>query len=273
MADSLHEEGSFRSGMPYNRFGRGKRILVIFQGLMFENRPISGFMAKTFARMYDSLLEDYTVYLVNRRPGLPEGSTLKGIAYEYAETIREEFGGPVDVLGISTGGSIVQHFAADHPELVRKLVIHSSAYTLNDRAKEGQMRAARLAERKKWRAAYAALMGISLPRGPARYFLRPFYALMSLFGGAFFGKPEDPSDVVVTIEAEDKHDFKERLGEIKAPTLVVAGDKDPFYTEDLFRETAEGIPGSKLILYEGMGHPAGGKRFKEDLKTFLVGKV
>ena len=164
----------------------------------------------------------------------------------------------------------MQHFAADHPELVRKLVIHSSAYMLSEPAKEGQMRVARLAERKKWRAAYAALMGVSLPKGPAGYLLKPLFFVISLFGGAFFGKPEDPSDTVTTIEAEDKHDFKDRLHEIQAPTLVIAGDKDPFYTVDLFRETAEGIPDSKLILYEGMGHPAGGKRFKRDLKDFLA---
>jgi pimeloyl-ACP methyl ester carboxylesterase len=72
--------------------------------------------------------------------------------------------------------------------------------------------------------------------------------------------PEDPSDLVVTVEAEDKHSFKERLSEITAPTLVVAGDRDAYYPEELVRETAEGIPNARLILYEGMGHPASGQR-------------
>jgi pimeloyl-ACP methyl ester carboxylesterase len=81
--------------------------------------------------------------------------------------------------------------------------------------------------------------------------------------------PKDPSDLVITIEAEDKHDFKDRLGEISAPTLVVAGKRDPYYTETLFRETAEGIPNARLILYPGMGHPASGKQFGRDVLTFL----
>jgi pimeloyl-ACP methyl ester carboxylesterase len=66
------------------------------------------------------------------------------------------------------------------------------------------------------------------------------------------------------------NDFKERLAQITAPTLVVAGDKDPFYSETLFRETAEGIPNARLILYEGMGHPASGKCFRQDVLSFLL---
>jgi pimeloyl-ACP methyl ester carboxylesterase len=50
---------------------------------------------------------------------------------------------------------------------------------------------------------------------------------------------------------------------------VIAGDKDPFYTPGLFRETAEGIPNSKLVLYENMGHPAMGEEFKAELAGFL----
>jgi len=50
---------------------------------------------------------------------------------------------------------------------------------------------------------------------------------------------------------------------------VIAGDKDPFYSETLFRETAEGIPNAKLILYPGMGHPASGKQFRQDVLAFL----
>jgi pimeloyl-ACP methyl ester carboxylesterase len=90
-------------------------------------------------------------------------------------------------------------------------------------------------------------------------------------GGLLFGAPKDPSDLIVTIEAEYNHNFKARLAQITAPTLVIAGDKDPFYTETLFRETAEGIPNAKLILYKGMGHPAFGKQFHRDVLLFLKG--
>jgi pimeloyl-ACP methyl ester carboxylesterase len=180
---------------------------------------------------------------------------------DYAMMVKDEFGKPVDVIGVSTGGSIAQHFAADHPDLVRKLIIHSSAYTLSDLTKSVQMRVGYLASQRRWRAAYAAMVS------PTRY-PKPVIWIGSFLAGTF-GAPDDPSDLVVTIEAEDKFNFKERLAQIKAPTLVVAGDKDPFYPETLFRDTAEGIPNARLILYKGMGHPAGGKQFRRDVLMFL----
>ena len=80
--------------------------------------------------------------------------------------------------------------------------------------------------------------------------------------------PPDPSDGLVEIEAEDKHDFKERLAEIKVPTLVIGGENDCFYP---IRETAARIPSARLILYKNAGHMAIMKRqFGEDVLAFLT---
>jgi pimeloyl-ACP methyl ester carboxylesterase len=261
--------GYFHNGLPFNRVGRGPRNLVIFQGLVFENRPLPVWMARLYSMYYKYLEEDYTTYIVLRKPGLPDGYSMQNMADDYAAMIKDEFGEPVDVMGASTGGSIAQHFAADHPNLLRKLIIHSSAYILSDSTKKVQMRVGYLARQREWRAAYATLVSPMLPHsGAMMYAARPVVWIGSLLAG-LFGAPEDPSDLLVTIEAEDKHNFKERLGQISAPTLVVAGDKDPFYPETLFHETAEGIPNARLILYKGMGHPASGKKFRRDVLMFL----
>lgn len=271
MSETNSSSGYFNCGMPYNKYGTGPKTLIIFQGLVFENKPLSSMMSTQFTKMYGGLENDYTIYVVNRKPGMAEGMTMTDIANEYADMVREEFGGPMDVLGISTGGSLVQHFAADHPELVRKLVIHSAAHTLNEKAKQGQMLVAKLARQKKWWKAYATLMGVSLPeRGLKKALLKSFYGFIALFGGMIFGKPKQhPFDVAVTIEAEDTHAFKGRLHEITAPTLLIAGAKDPFYSPELFRETAAGIPDCKLLLYPNMAHPAMGREFKVELAAFL----
>lgn len=269
MKQSSASAGYFRSGLPYNRSGHGPRPLVVFQGLGFENRPATGPEAWMNALLYRSLDKDFTVYGVNRKPGLPAGCSMKDISDDYAVMVREEFGEAIDVIGLSTGGSLVQHFAADHGDLVHRLVIHSAAYTLSDEAKRLQLQVAALARERRWRQAYAALFRAMVPgKGITRFPSRVFVWLGSLLAG-WLAAPKDPSDLVITIEAEDKHDFKGRLAEIKAPTLVVAGDRDPFYTEALFRDTAAGIPDARLILYAGMGHPASGKQFGRDLLAFL----
>lgn len=264
--------GYFRSGLPYNRFGHGARTLVIFQGLVFENKPLAGLLLPLFSGIYTFLFrdKDYTTYIVNRKPGLPDGYTMQNMSDDYATMIKEEFGKPVDVIGISTGGSIAQHFAADHPDLILKLIIHSSAYALCDSGMNGEMEIGHLVRQHQWRSAYATFVSPMFPQnGIKKYLSKPLVWLASVIGGILFGAPEDPSDMVATIEAEYKHNFKDRLGQIKAPTLVIGGDKDPFYTEALFRETAEGIPNAKLIIYRGMGHPASGNQFHRDVLSFL----
>lgn len=260
MAPPQPTAGYFRSGLPHNRFGRGPRPLVVVQGLTFENKPQPGLATG----MYRFLGDDYTVFSVVRKPGLPRGYTLADMAADYAAMIREEFGGPVDVIGVSTGGSIVQPLAADHPDVVRRLVIHSSAHRLSDPARAAQLEVGRLAGQRRWREAWAVLLRFML--GQSRRARVQAWLASTILS---FSTPADPSDLVITILAEDQFNYREQLARIAAPTLVIAGDRDPFYTPALFRETAAGIPNARLILYPGIGHPASGRQFKQDVLAFL----
>jgi len=256
--------------LPRNRLGRGPGRLVVFQGMQFENRPLSGLPLRFLRGLYRPLEADYTIDVVTRRPGLPAGYSLRDMSNDYATMIREALGGPVDLIGLSTGGLIAQHFAADHPDRVRRLVLHSSAHSLSDEAKQLQVRVGDLARERRWRAAYAALFAFMTARGAGvGRMARVVGWLASPLGGPLLGRPADPSDMLVTYAASNEHDFRGRLAEINAPTLVAAGDRDPFYTPEVFRETAEGIPNAKLVLYEGAGHPASGRRFAQDLRSFL----
>ncbi len=255
--------GYFRSGLPYNRGGKGARPLVIVQGLAFENKPQAGMMLG-----YRFLERDYTLYSVLRKPGMPQGYTIGDMAKDYAAMIREEFDGPVDVLGVSTGGSIVQQLAADHTGVVRRLVIHSCAHRLGDAGKQVQLEMGRLAQQGRNAQAVAYIFNFMQPPNRVlQAITRPIIGLLSHL--LLLGSPKQLTDLIVTIEAEDQFDFQERLAEIKAPTLVIAGKEDPFYSEALFRETAAGIPNARLMLYEKMGHPAAGKPFEQEVLAFL----
>jgi pimeloyl-ACP methyl ester carboxylesterase len=47
---------------------------------------------------------------------------------------------------------------------------------------------------------------------------------------------------------------KERLGQVKAPALVIHGTVDPLVRPEGGKDTAASIPGAKLLMIEGMGH-------------------
>jgi pimeloyl-ACP methyl ester carboxylesterase len=75
---------------------------------------------------------------------------------------------------------------------------------------------------------------------------------MWLVGGS--QRVEDPSDMLVTVAAEDTFDACPQLHCITAPTLLVAGGRDRYYSPELFRQTAERIPNGHLRLYPDKGH-------------------
>jgi pimeloyl-ACP methyl ester carboxylesterase len=52
--------------------------------------------------------------------------SMAALAAEHADALREAFAEPVDLLGMSTGGSIAQQLAAEHPRVVRRLVLVST---------------------------------------------------------------------------------------------------------------------------------------------------
>ena len=256
----------FRGGLGFVSVGRGARPLVVFDGLWVSDEP-----QPLTARTYRFLGDAYTVYVVSRRRGMPSGYSLADMADDYAAMIAEEFEAPVDVLGVSTGGSIALHVAGDHPGLVRRLVLHSAAVRLSEEARRAQRESARLAGLGEWPDALAQLISPSLwGPGPMRTLglalIRPVAWFLTRRA------PRDPSDYITTIEAEDALDFAGRLGEITAPTLVVSGARDPFYSPSLFRETAEGIPDATLVLYEGQGHVPSGREFQRDVRAFLLGE-
>lgn len=266
MAKLKVSTGYFKNGLPYVCIGNSPRKLVIFSGGPdFHHRPPSGLMLRMSISMFKHLAEDFTVYYVSRKPGLPAGYSTQDMSDDYASMIKDELGGPVDIIGLSSGGPIAQHFAVDHPDLVHHLVLAETGYALSKEGKEWTKHLGDLARQGKWRAAAAFIVTTVYPRGVKKHL---FKWLMWLFGKSVFGAPTDPSDGLVEVEAEVNHDFKERLGEIKVPTLVIGGEEDHLYP---IRETAAGIPNAKLILYEGLGHDAIMKRqFSEDVLAFLT---
>jgi pimeloyl-ACP methyl ester carboxylesterase len=77
--------------------------------------------------------------------------------------------------------------------------------------------------------------------------------------------------MLATIDAECNFDVTSQLGQITAPTLVIAGARDRAFTPALFETTAAGIPNSQLLMYRNRGHIGTmlDPRFGRDIAAFL----
>jgi pimeloyl-ACP methyl ester carboxylesterase len=65
---------------------------------------------------------------------------------------------------------------------------------------------------------------------------------------------DDPADMLVTNAAARTFDAEPELHRVRAPALVMGGSADPYYSEELFRLTATGIPGGQAVIFPGKGH-------------------
>ncbi len=263
MGDDRADRGALTGGLPYNRVGSGLPVVVL-QGLTFENRAQKRLESRFTLGPYRRLAEHRTVWVVNRRPGLARGTTLSDMAADYARMIRAEFEPPVDVIGLSSGGSIAFYLAAEHPDLVRRLVIQDCGCRATDWSRDWGREVARDAEAHDWRAVSRRFMRTVQPDNAlGRTVAWLFSPLMAM------NAPDDPTDMVTLLEAEADFDFTDRLAEIEVPTLVACGELDPFSGAELAHETASGLPNGGAVVYESRRHGVRGKAFERDLVAFL----
>ncbi|MCU1414903.1 MAG: hydrolase [Microbacteriaceae bacterium] len=209
---------------------------------------------------------DRAVWSIDRRHDLEPGISIAEIAAEYAQTIDTLFDEPVDIMGISTGGSISLQLAADFPHLVKRLVLVSSAHRLSDHGRATQRAVAVLLRKGHARKA-AGLFLANTGSTKLDHVLRGWAGMLAprVVVGHL-----DP-DLLATLDAEDGFDLEARLEGIEAPTLIAGGENDRYYSSELFERTSERMPHAQLSIYPGAGHlgTQGDPRLAREILTFL----
>lgn len=160
--------------------------------------------------------------------------------------------GPVDWIGLSTGGFVGMRIAARHPERIRRLVLMDTSAAREPGLKRVNYEALLLGLR---------LVGIRGVLGPAS---------KSLFGRTFLKDATQDAlretwlDRMAGYDPKGLHrfgkaifarpDFLPQLSKIQAPTLVLVGEEDVSTPPARAEELAAGIPGARLQVIPMAGH-------------------
>lgn len=236
-------------GMPYIRFGGGKRTLIMLPGLGDGLKTVRG-MALPFALLYRVYTREYTVYSFSRPDPVPADIDTRRMADETVQAMDMLHIDRADVLGVSMGGMIAQHMAAAHPGRVGRLVLAVTAARANpllcacvgdwaDMARRGDHRALLTDNiRRMYTDAYFRRSGWTVPLVAA------------------LTKPRSYDRFLHLARACVTHDAADSLKRIAAPTLVIGGGQDRVTGADASRELAEQISGAQLHIYPALGHSA-----------------
>ncbi|MET1007068.1 MAG: alpha/beta hydrolase [Propionibacteriaceae bacterium] len=238
--------------------------LVLIMGL---NAPGSAWQPHV-----DQWSHAYRCLLVDNRgagssPAPPGPYTTAMMADDYAQLIDELQLGPCRVVGISMGGAIAQELALRRPDLVERLVLVATwaagdPYTRQVLSVIDAVRQAvdeptfsahlqTLVWTPAWFAAHEAEL-VAARREP----LAVGRAALS-----------------AQVAACRSHDTRDRLSQIRVPTLVTAGGADRFIPPAVSIALADGLPDARLELFADTGHVHHWEelaRFNDRVEEFLT---
>lgn len=155
----------------------------------------------------------------------------------------------VSFCGVSLGGATGLWLAANAPERIDRLVVACSSARFGEPT--GWHERAELVRTEGMEAiADAVVSRWFTPDAPRE--------LVAAHRAMLVSTP--PDGYAATCEAVAAWDFRDRLGEIRADTLVIAGADDPAAPVASSELIADGVPSSRLVVLEHAAHLANVER-------------
>jgi len=187
-------------------------------------------------------------------PGEPARMTVERTADDLATMLTALHAAPADVLGYSLGARIALRLAVAYPEAVARLVLESpSAGIADPGAREERRRADDDLATSMERDGIEAFVD-RWERGPVfatHAALDPRTAVRQ----RAIRLANRPEGLAASLRAAGQGSMTplfDRLADVTAPTLVIAGSLDP--ARPRAEQVAAGIPGARLAVIDGAGH-------------------
>lgn len=232
--------------MDYISFGKGKKNLIMIQGLNTNGIKGSGLM---LSLMYSIFTKDYTVFLFDRRKEIYNGITIETMADDIIKAMNYFHIDKADILGVSQGGMIAQSLAIKYPNLVNKLVLALTLSKNNEMVENVIHHWIELTKQDK----YKELIVDMAYKMYSDSYIKKYKAMLPLL--TFIQKPKDKERFIKLASSCLTCDTYERLDEIKCPVLVIGARQDQIVGCDASVELANKLK-CTIHIYEKLGHAA-----------------
>lgn len=226
--------------LSFTETGQGPAVVLL--------HPV-GLSSEFWPGVVEPLAERFTVIAVDlgghgRSPDVARPGRFADRLAEVVELVEPR--APVALVGASFGGMLAMHVAATRPDLVSALVLSAAPPAIPEEGRAPVLERGRTAE--------AGGMEAVLQDTLTRWFTPGFQDDPLVARVAERLRANAPSNWAGTWEAVSEHDALDRLGDIRCPTLVIAGEADAATPLAAKRRLAEGIPGATLEIIEGAPH-------------------
>lgn len=155
------------------------------------------------------------------------------------------------VVGRSMGGAIGQHMALLGPTHVQTLVMCASFARLDPAGRRALLNMREVLE---WSGSWAAYARHSIPSFVSSAFFNENPERITEIERLIGGETRLQAAYVRANEACLVHDTLDRLGEIRCPTLVMAGALDPVCSMTATRWMLERLPRAESVIFDKSSH-------------------
>jgi 3-oxoadipate enol-lactonase len=206
----------------------------------------------------DKLAKEYRVIVFDNRgtgrsdkPEIPY--TAKMMAGDVVGLLDVLGIGAANVFGVSMGGMIAQEFALNYPERLDNLIL-GCTFCGGTRAVSNPEAAAFLSDPELAKLSEEDKARAWIPWSWNKEFVENNSAAIEQFVAIASEYPTPPQALVSHGNVIMTHDTYDRLADIKAPTLVIAGSEDRLIPFENSKLLASRIPDAELAIIENAGH-------------------